>query len=34
MSLKVKDVMVKNIVTLGARTHVHKAVELTNEHDK
>jgi len=33
MSLKVKDVMVKNIVTIGARTSVKKAVELMNKHE-
>lgn len=33
MSLKVEDVMVKNIVTIGARTSVKKAVELMNKHE-
>jgi len=33
MSLKVKDVMVKNIVTIGARASVKKAVELMNKHE-
>ncbi|RLI47202.1 hypothetical protein DRO69_01105 [Candidatus Bathyarchaeota archaeon] len=33
MSLKVKDVMVKNIVTIGAKTSVKKAVELMNKHE-
>lgn len=33
MSLKVKDVMVQNIVIVGARTSVKKAVELMNKHE-
>jgi CBS domain-containing protein len=33
MSLKVKGVMVKNIVTMGARTSVEKAVDLINKHE-
>ena len=33
MSLKVKDVMVKNVITIGAEVPVRKAVKLMNRHE-
>lgn len=33
MSLKLEDVMVENVITVGERATVKKAVELMNKHD-
>ncbi len=33
MSLKVKDIMVRNVITIGARATVKKAVEVMDKHE-
>ncbi|MFQ6073791.1 MAG: cyclic nucleotide-binding/CBS domain-containing protein [Candidatus Bathyarchaeia archaeon] len=33
MSMKLQDIMVKSVVTVGARANVKKAVELMNKHE-